>query len=279
MCRDVFQRIEVSFLPVGHTHEDIDQMFSRTAQHLKNIDIPTRFAFEKELQKCYKAPDVHEATHVEHLDRIIDWSQWVKTHDLLYKLPAIASDETLQLQHFKFEKDVMQTVRVMFKSRYQQRDWSTWGFETQGHAMMPAHMPWELPMIDESHRFRTLDQLPPELQRRIRDMPVINCTPKELPSDPSSQAYKEHERLIRSLQAGIRDCCVNQELLKDEDKELLLLDVDKYNNREVEPVSEAWKQNGLFNNEISKLQNLARGLAADTGIVWPGKNWNSEWHS
>jgi len=45
--RHIFQRIEVSFLPVGHTHEDIDQMFSRTSVRLKDIDIPTRQEFER----------------------------------------------------------------------------------------------------------------------------------------------------------------------------------------------------------------------------------------
>ncbi|XP_072050017.1 uncharacterized protein [Amphiura filiformis] len=38
---NVFQKIRVSFLPVGHTHEDIDQLFSRIAVHLRRFSIPT----------------------------------------------------------------------------------------------------------------------------------------------------------------------------------------------------------------------------------------------
>lgn len=34
----VFERVLVSFLPVGHTHEDIDQFFSRIAERLTNHD-------------------------------------------------------------------------------------------------------------------------------------------------------------------------------------------------------------------------------------------------
>jgi hypothetical protein len=37
----VFMKIKLSFLPVGHTHEDIDQLFSRLAAILKEFDILT----------------------------------------------------------------------------------------------------------------------------------------------------------------------------------------------------------------------------------------------
>ena len=37
----IFQSIELSFLPVGHTHEDIDQMFSRFSIYFKSHDAIT----------------------------------------------------------------------------------------------------------------------------------------------------------------------------------------------------------------------------------------------
>ena len=37
----VFKKIKVSFLPVGHTHEDIDQLFSRIAARIRNIGFHT----------------------------------------------------------------------------------------------------------------------------------------------------------------------------------------------------------------------------------------------
>ena len=39
VLKGVFDNIYVSFLPVGHTHEDIDQMFSRFAMYLKGNNI------------------------------------------------------------------------------------------------------------------------------------------------------------------------------------------------------------------------------------------------
>ena len=37
-----FRKIIVSFLPVGHTHEDIDQFFSRIAMYLRTRDAHSR---------------------------------------------------------------------------------------------------------------------------------------------------------------------------------------------------------------------------------------------
>ena len=31
----MYEQIKVNFLPVGHTHEDVDQMFSRLSEYLK----------------------------------------------------------------------------------------------------------------------------------------------------------------------------------------------------------------------------------------------------
>lgn len=41
----VFESIELSFLPVGHTHEDIDQMFSCFSNYLKQHDAPSVASF------------------------------------------------------------------------------------------------------------------------------------------------------------------------------------------------------------------------------------------
>lgn len=41
VARGVFLEVQVSFLPVGHTHEDIDQAFSVVARHLKTKDAHT----------------------------------------------------------------------------------------------------------------------------------------------------------------------------------------------------------------------------------------------
>ena len=49
----VFQRIIVTYLPVGHTHEDIDQMFIRFAITLRKNDAVTRTAMGKVMVNAF----------------------------------------------------------------------------------------------------------------------------------------------------------------------------------------------------------------------------------
>ena len=44
---DVFEEVILSFLPVGHTHEDIDQLFSRIAVYLRKNDARARQEFHE----------------------------------------------------------------------------------------------------------------------------------------------------------------------------------------------------------------------------------------
>ena len=51
--RKVFKEAYISFLPVGHTHEDIDQLFSRMAVYLRTSDATCRDEFMAACQWCY----------------------------------------------------------------------------------------------------------------------------------------------------------------------------------------------------------------------------------
>ena len=50
----VFQKIVVSYLPVGHTHEDIDQFFSRIATQLRLNDAYSRIALARAIERSYR---------------------------------------------------------------------------------------------------------------------------------------------------------------------------------------------------------------------------------
>lgn len=54
---------------MGHTHEDIDQAFSRTSQRLKSNNAITLSDFHAELRTLY-----NKYTTVESISIIIDWS-------------------------------------------------------------------------------------------------------------------------------------------------------------------------------------------------------------
>ena len=51
--QNLFKTIELSFLPVGHTHEDIDQMFSRFAEYFRCHDAITFEDFAKGCSEAY----------------------------------------------------------------------------------------------------------------------------------------------------------------------------------------------------------------------------------
>jgi hypothetical protein len=50
----IFDKIYISFLPVGHTHEDIDQIFSRVSVHLRARNAPTLAKMHTELRRSVK---------------------------------------------------------------------------------------------------------------------------------------------------------------------------------------------------------------------------------
>ena len=65
----VFDVIEASFLPIGHTHCDIDQAFSATSNRLRTHNAVTLSDMHKELSQCY-----NERTTVTHLDQVANFS-------------------------------------------------------------------------------------------------------------------------------------------------------------------------------------------------------------
>ena len=69
VARNVFDVVEVSFLPVGHTHEDIDQAFSCTPCRLKVNNAITLHDLHHEFKQCY-----NESTTVGHMKRVVNWS-------------------------------------------------------------------------------------------------------------------------------------------------------------------------------------------------------------
>jgi hypothetical protein len=80
-----FTKIIVSFLPVGHTHEDIDQFFSRIAMLLRRKDAHSRLALEKLLYSVHCSSSdwgkVRKVTHWENVANISGWLEG-KVHDM-----------------------------------------------------------------------------------------------------------------------------------------------------------------------------------------------------
>ena len=69
-------QIKMSFLPVGHTHEDIDQFFSRISEFLRKQDVQTLQKLLALIPKAYKKLQ----TTAEQLFAIFDIREWFNGH-------------------------------------------------------------------------------------------------------------------------------------------------------------------------------------------------------
>lgn len=65
----LFDHVEVSFLPIGRTHEDIDQLFSRTSERLRSKNAITLKDMQSELYSVY-----NDNTTLRHMGKISNWS-------------------------------------------------------------------------------------------------------------------------------------------------------------------------------------------------------------
>jgi hypothetical protein len=241
--RGIFQRIEVSFLPVGHTHEDIDQMFSRTSVQLKNIDIPTRREFERELTNSY---DLFGGVIVEHVDAVIDWKDWVEQNQLYHSIPQFHG-----IQHFKFEKDSQGIVRIMVKSRFNAKDWS--GFESRdvnGHALLPEFMPSKLPSRTSGSSHHGISNNGGISSNCQRSFSIPMSTPR-----PPSTGHEEYEKALRK---GL-DTLSRSSHITSFQRQLLEEDIDVYANRQVQPLSLVWQDDGSFKREKMFLEKQVSG--------------------
>lgn len=89
----VFDCVEVGFLPVGHTHSDIDQCFSTTSGYLKYHDAVTLEDLHSGLAHCYGSN-----TKVERMSAVANWSKLCDESHCLNTVDHITTH-----RFFKFE--------------------------------------------------------------------------------------------------------------------------------------------------------------------------------
>ncbi len=88
----LFDEIIVSFLPVGHTHEDIDQTFSRTSDRLRCNDAVTLDELHGEFRQVY-----NEHTSVGSMNNVINWSDLCENEKCLSNMKKFS-----KYRYFKF---------------------------------------------------------------------------------------------------------------------------------------------------------------------------------
>jgi hypothetical protein len=94
--RGVFEEIELSFLPVGHTHEDIDQMFSRIAIHLRGRDAHHQFQMHDAVHGAYQSCSGVRPVCAE-IDAVANISSWITPY-----LNEIHNHAGRNILHYQF---------------------------------------------------------------------------------------------------------------------------------------------------------------------------------
>ena len=87
----IFDDIYISFLPKGHTHEDIDQMFSCVAKYLRGHDCPSPLAFAACIRAAYTYNG--EKPTVEHLTHVSNIRDWLEPHVGITQRHALTGKE------------------------------------------------------------------------------------------------------------------------------------------------------------------------------------------
>ena len=97
----VVSKILIAYLPPGHTHEDIDQLFSRIAEHLRRNDALTRTELERVLRESLRYNK--KPIKVVPLQTAANISGWFNSMDANERPKK--PDGCMQYRQFRIKKD------------------------------------------------------------------------------------------------------------------------------------------------------------------------------
>jgi hypothetical protein len=75
--KGIFRQVDINFLPVGHTHEDIDQLFSVVNRRMKTHDVFTFPQLQEEIKNAFRR-DSEKVCVVEHVTALHDFKEWLE---------------------------------------------------------------------------------------------------------------------------------------------------------------------------------------------------------
>lgn len=195
--RNIFDSIEVSFLPVGHTHEDIDQVWSRTGIALAAQNVCCQEELFALIENAYH----HEGftAHCESIDRVANIKDWLLEH--CNYVAGLAGREIL---HFKiFQHEDGPAIQTKHRSENTWRDTGhVYDTPSHGFHLLRATVP-RLPLAAEVAR-------PPPLQPKVQDPKVIKRLQSAL--DECRRDIRVTSAAFESLMRSLNDFCNSDEL-------------------------------------------------------------------
>ena len=167
----VTDKIIVSFLPVGHTHEDIDQLFSRLVIALMCRDARSVSELTAIIRTAYTDKN-GRATETEELTAVANLSDWIK--DYINDFHGLT-----RFRQFVIKKNQQRDVIVRARTNTTDSKWQ--GIEAK---------------TDSTKVFKTR---PPSI---IPDLPP--CQRRPLPSDDEQKSYKASLARVCSQLCSLR---------------------------------------------------------------------------
>ena len=175
ILRGVFDKIKVSFMVKGHTHEIIDQMFSRLSVLLRKRDAITIEEMMKACEEAYKP--IPKCEHIQHQH---DWDPYVKDPEIMTKFNHIKHNRC-----FKME---LVDGKCMFSART---------FMTSGEWSEPIEVVHRLPTEEHPKLRKTI----PLTQGKASQMEALHNAKKMLfdhndQQDSTAQGMSEVQKVF-----------------------------------------------------------------------------------
>ena len=139
----LLDHIYCNFLPVGHTHIDIDQFFGRYSVYLRSHNCLSRSHMKKGLEECYRQrKGAAERPVVRHWDTVANISEWLKEQECA-STPNIMAFRSIRIFKSQSEPGAvwMQVRKAPRKNLNKSLEHLTWGGlleHTTHHKMFDA---------------------------------------------------------------------------------------------------------------------------------------------
>lgn len=214
----IFRECVVSFLPVGHTHEDIDQLFSRFAVALRKADFHSRLGLAKVLERSYHTR-TGESPRIEHLTRWTNFSEWLEPHIQKTQFQGIT-----KFRQFMVARNGSGETVIQAREQCASRESRFRGIR-DGTAVTKPWTPVGAPKLD-------LGKMPPAQRRVLQVLVAENESDAEEPEDnrrvsqqKQNQALDTRER-TRKVHKVRKGCTKLMEVKKTSPEDRASLEAD-----------------------------------------------------
>ena len=134
VARRIFREIQMSFLPVGHTHVDIDQLFSRTSSALRSNDARSITELHSIVRNSY-----HPTPVCHHINKVAAFKEWMESINMHNSIHGITTPQHFRIYGVPGQKQAF--VEVKSQAHVEWRPAignSPWQFLKEDFPILPA---------------------------------------------------------------------------------------------------------------------------------------------